>query len=244
VACRLRMAAAVRLIQAAPGRLWFPALPASAPGQAGSAKQQAPADLSRVACRLSAAAVGHLIPAAAVRLWSRAQPASAPGREPPVQEKVAVGRRPVACRLLAGAVVRLIQAAAVRLWFQAQAVSAPAREQPAQAAADRRAAVCREPVACQRAASNRVPECLRGSYSEPVPPLARLTAAAKARARQPRPRRQCRQQQRRPSAMILRRQAEAALLEAAIRQLDPAVGTQAIEPTARSSASARPDWSP
>jgi hypothetical protein len=209
-------------------------------------KVQAAADRQPVAFRLSAAAVGHPILAAAVRPWFQAQPASAPGQEPPAQEKVAAGRRPVACRLLAGAVVRLIQAAVVRLWFQAQSVSAPAREQPAkvQAAADRRAVVCPELVACQRAASNRELECSTGSYSEPVPPLARLTAAAKARARQPRPHRQCRQQQRRPPAMILRRQAEAALLEAAVRQLDPAVGTQAIEPAARSSASARPDWSP
>ena len=199
MACRLLTAAVVRLIQATVVRLWFQALPASAPGQAGSAKQQAPADLSRVVCRLSAAAVGHPILAAAVRLWFPAQPASAPGQEPPAQ---------------------------------------------AQAAADRRAAVCRVPVACQRAASNQEPGCLTGSYSEPVPPLARLTAAAKARARQPRPRRQCRQQQRRHPAMILRRQAEAALLEAAVLQLETAVGTQAIEPAARLSESARPDWSP
>jgi hypothetical protein len=199
-----------------------------------------------VACRLSAAAVGHPILAAAARLWFPALPASAPAQEPPAQEKVAADRRPVACRLLAGAVVRLIRAAVVRLWFQAQPVSVLARGQvqTVLAAADRRPVVCRVPVACQRAASNREPACLRGSYSEPVPPLARLTAAAKARARQPRPRRQCRQQQRRPPAMILRRQAEAALLEAAVLQLETAVGTQAIEPAARLSESARPDWSP
>jgi hypothetical protein len=246
VACRLPTAAVVRLIQAAPVRLWFPALPVSAPGRVGSAKQKAPADRRPVACRLSAAAAVRPIQAAAVRLWFPALPASAPGQEPPAREKVAAGRRPVACRLPAAVVVHLVQAAVVRLWFQAQPVSAPAREQPAkvQAAADRRAAVWRESVACQRAASNRELECLTGSYSGPAPPLARLTAAAKARARQPRPPRQCRQQQRRPPAMILRRRAETALLEAAVRQLDPAVGTQAIEQAARSSASARPDWSP
>src|SRR6266404_1364401 len=218
-------------------RLWFQAKPVSVLAQEQPAKVQAAADRRPVACRLLTAAVGHPIRAAAVRLWFPALPASAPGQEPPAQEKVGAGRRPVACRLLAGAVVRLIQAAVVRLWFQAQPVSAPAREQPAkvQAAADRQAAVCRESVACQRAASNREPECLRVSYSEAVPPLARLTAAAKARARQPRPLRQCRQQQRRPPAMILRRQAEAALLEAVVRQLEAAVGTQAIEPAARSS---------
>jgi len=118
-----------------------------------------------------------------------------------------------------------------------------------QAAADGRSVVCRVPVACQRAASNREPECLAQWCSEPVPPLERPTAAAKARARQQRPRRQCRQQQRRHPAMILRRQAEAALLEvalleAAVLQLEPAVGTQGIEPAARLSESARPDWSP
>ena len=209
-------------------------------------KVQAAADRQPVAFRLWAAAVDHPILAAAVRLWFPALPASGPGQEPPAQEKVAAGRRPVACRLLAGAVVRLIQAAVVRLWFQAQSVSAPAREQPAkvQAAADRRAAVCRESVACQRAASNRELECSTGSYSGPVPPLARLTAAAKAQATQRRRRQQCRQQQRPHPAMILRRQAEAALLEVAVLQLDPAVGTQAIEPAARLSGSARPDWSP
>jgi hypothetical protein len=246
VVCRLLTAAVGRLILVTVVRLWFQAKPVSVLAQEQPAKVQAAADRRPVAFRLSAAAVGHPIPAAAVRLWFRALPASAPGQEPPAREKVAAGPRLVACRLRAGAVVRLIQAAVVRLWFQAQPVSAPAREQPAkvQAAADRRAGACRESVARQRAASNREPECLTGSYSGPAPPLARLTAAAKARARQPRPHRQCRQQQRRPPAMILRRQAEAALLEAAVRQLDPAVGTQAIEPAARSSASARPDWSP
>ena len=243
--CRLLTAAVGRLILATVVRLWFQAKPVSVLAQERPAKVQAAADRRPVAFRLSAAAVGHPIPAAAVRLWFRALPASAPGQEPPAREKVAAGPRLVACRLRAGAVVRLIQAAVVRLWFQAQPVSAPAREQPAKFRAEAdRAVVCREPMACQRAASNRELECSTGSYSEPVPPLARLTAAAKARARQPRPRRQCRQQQRRPPAMILRRQAEAALLEAAVRQLDPAVGTQAIEPAARSSASARPDWSP
>src|SRR5258706_52135 len=193
------------------------------------------------------AAVVHLILAAAVRLWSRAQPASAPGREPSAKKKAAADPRPVACRLLAEAVVRLIQAAVVRLWFQAQPASVPARGQPetVQAAAGRRSVVCRVPVACRRAASNREPECLAQWCSEPVPPLERPTAAAKALVRQPRPLRQCRQQQRQQHpAMILRRQAEAALLEAAVLQLEPAVGTQAIEPAARLSESARPDWSP
>jgi hypothetical protein len=225
-------------------RLWFQARPVSVLAPEQPARVRVAADRRPVACRLSAAAAVRPILAAAVRPWFPALPASAPGQEPPAQEKVATGRRPVACRLLAGAVVRLSQAAVVRLWFQAQPVSGPAREQPAkvQAAADRRAVVCPELVACQRAASNR--ECLTGSYSGPVAPLARLTAAAKARARQPRQHRQCRQQQRRPPAMILRRQAEAAFLEAAVLQPDPAVGTQAIEPAARLSASARPDWSP
>src|SRR6266403_6210374 len=186
------------------------------------------------------AAVVHLIRAAAVRLWFRAQPASAPGQEPSTKEKAAADPRPVACRLLAEAVVRLIQAAVVRLWFQAQPASVPARGQPetVQAAAGRRSVVCRVPVACRRAASNREPECLAQWCSEPVPPLERPTAAAKARARQQRPRRQCRQQQCRHPAMILRRQAEAALLEAAVLRLEPAVGTQAIERAARLSESA------
>ena len=113
-----------------------------------------------------------------------------------------------------------------------------------QAAADRRPVVCRVSVACQRAASNREPGCLTGSYSEPVPPLARLTAAAKARARQQRPLWQFRQQQRRHPAMILRQQLETAVLEAAVQQLATAVEMQGPEPAARLSDSARLDWSP
>ncbi len=187
---------------------------------------------------------------AAVRLWFRATMVSAAALEPAlvsaVKVQAAADRWPVACRLLRAAAVRQPPATLARLSFRALLASALGQEPSAKekAAADRRSVVCRVPVACQRAASNREPECLRVSYSEPVPPLARLTAAAKARARQPRPLRQCRQQQRRPPAMILRRQAEAALLEAVVRQLEAAVGTQAIEPAARSSASARPDWSP
>jgi hypothetical protein len=246
VACRLPTVTVARLIPATVVRLWFQARPVSVLAPEQPARVQAAADRQPVACRLSAAAAVRLIPAVAVHLWFPALPASAPGLEPPARKKVAAGRPPVACCLPAAAVVRRIQAAVVRPWFQVQPVSAPAREQPVkvQAAADRRAEACWESATRQRAAPNREPGCLTGSCSGPVPPLARLTAAAKARARQPRPHRQCRQQQRRPPAMILRRRAETALLEAAVRQLDPAVGTQAIEPAARSSASARPDWSP
>src|SRR5712691_5738213 len=143
-------------------------------------------------------------------------------------------------------VVRLIQAAAVRLWFPAQPASAPGQEPSAKerAAAARRPVVCRVSVACQRAASNREPECLARSYSEPVRPLERPTAAVKARARRRRRLRQYRQRQCRHPAMILRQQAEAAALKAAALQREIAVGTRGTELAARLSESARPDWSP
>jgi hypothetical protein len=99
-------------------------------------------------------------------------------------------------------------------------------------------------VGSQRAASNRKPERLAVSYSEPGPPLERPTAAAKARARQQRPLRQYRQLQCRHPAMILRQQPATAGLKAAVQQLAPAVGIQGTEPAARLSDSARPDWSP
>ena len=199
-----------------------------------------------MACRLLTAAAVRLIPATVVRLWFPAPPASAPGQEPSAKEKAAADRRPVACRLLTVAVVRLIQAAVVRLCFQAQPVSVLAREQPAkvQAAADRRPVVCRVSVPCQRAASNREPECLAQWCSEPVPPLERPTAAAKARARQQRPLQQDRQQQCRHPAMILRQRLKTAVLKAAVQQSEPAVGAQGTELAARLSESVRPDWSP
>ena len=200
-----------------------------------------------MACRLLTAAAVRLIPATVVRLWFPAPAASAPGQEPSAKEKAAADRRPVACRLLTVAVVRLIQAAVVRLCFQAQPVSVLARDQPAkvQAAADRRPVVCRVSVPCRRAASNREPECLAQWCSEPVPPLERPTAAAKARARQQLRLRQYRQRQcRQHPAMILRRQPEAALPEAAVQQPETAVGMQGTEPAARLSESGRPDWSP
>src|SRR6266849_5777577 len=99
-------------------------------------------------------------------------------------------------------------------------------------------------VASPRIAPDREPERLAESYSEPVPPLERPTAAAKARARQQRRLRQYRQRQCRHPAMILRQQPEAALLEAAVQQPEIAVGMQGIEPAARLSESARLDWSP
>src|SRR6266404_656534 len=162
---------------------------------------------------------------AAVRLWFRAMMVSAAALESAlvsaVKVQAAADRWPVASRLLMAAAVRQLPATVARLSARARLASAPGQEPSAkvQARADRRRVVCRVPAACRRAASNREPECLAGSYSEPVPPLARPTAAAKARARQQRPRRQ-------------------------FLQLEPAVGTQGIEPAARLSESARPDWSP
>jgi hypothetical protein len=161
------------------------------------------------------------------------------------KEQAAADPRPVACRLSEAAVVRLILAAAVQLWFPARPASAPGREQPAKeqaAATDRRRVACRLPVASQRAAPDREPQRLAESYSEPVSPLERPTAEAKARARPQRRLQQCRQQQRLHLAMILRQQLETAVLEAAV--LETAVGTQGTEPAARLSESARLDWSP
>jgi hypothetical protein len=110
--------------------------------------------------------------------------------------------------------------------------------------ADPRQVACRLPVVSQRAASEQEPERLAESYSEPVPPLERLMAEAKARAKQQRRLQQCRQQQCRHPAMILRQELETAVLEAAVQQLETAVGTQATEPAARWSDSARLDSSP
>ncbi len=244
VACRLLTAAVVRQLQAAAVRLWFRAQPASALGRQES---KARADRRPVACRLLTAVVVRQLQAAAVRLWFRAQPAFVPGQERPAKGQAAADRRPVACRLLTAVVVRRLQAAAVRLWFQAQPAFVPGQDQPAKekAAADRRPVACRSPVASHRAAANRAPECLVEWYSEPVPPLERPTAEAKARARQQRPLQQCRQRQCRHLAMILRQQPETAVLETAVQQLETAVGTPpATELAARLSDSARPDWSP
>jgi hypothetical protein len=112
-----------------------------------------------------------------------------------------------------------------------------------QAAADRRPVACRVPVACPRA-SNPEPACSAQSFSEPVPPLARPTAAAKAQATQRRRRQQCRQPQRQRPAMILHRPMEAGLLEAAVLQPETAAETQEMERAARLSGSAQLDWSP
>ena len=241
------LVASVEPAETAAVRLWFRAMMVSAaalePALVSAVKVQAAADRWPVASRLLMAAAVRQLPATVARLSARARLASAPGQEPSAKVQARADRRRAACRLSAAAVVRRIPAAAVRLWCRAQPASAPGQEPSAtvQAAADRRPVVCRVPAACRRAASNREPECLAGSYSEPVPPLARPTAAAKARARQQRPRRQCLQQQRRQAEAAL---LEVALLEAAVLQLEPAVGTQGIEPAARLSESARPDWSP
>ena len=94
----------------------------------------------------------------------------------------------------------------------------------------RRQVACRLPAASQWAAPDRKAEYSAESYSESELLLERPTAEAKARAKQQRLQRRHLQQHR--QAMILR------------QQLEIAVGTQEPGPAARSSDSARPDWSP
>jgi hypothetical protein len=241
----------VELAETVAVRFWIRAVvfsaPALEPPVASAAKEKAVADWRQVACHLLTAAVVRQLRAAVVRLWFPAQPASVPGQERPAKEQAAADPRPVACRLSEAAVARLILAAAVQLWFPARPASALGQGEPAKeqaAAADPRQAACRVPVASQRAAPDREPERLAESYSEPVSPLERPTAEAKARARPQRRLQQCRQQQRLHLVMILRQQLETAVLEAAVQQLETAVGMQGTEPAARLSDSARLDWSP
>jgi hypothetical protein len=75
VACRLLVAAVVRLIRAAADWLWFREELFSAPvleePAVSAAKEQEEVDPGPVACRLLAAAVDRLILVAVVGLWSR-----------------------------------------------------------------------------------------------------------------------------------------------------------------------------
>src|SRR5258708_6317914 len=95
-------------------------------------------------------------------------------------------------------------------------------------------------VASRWTASDREPACFVEPYSELGSLSRRPTAEAKAQARQRRQRLQhlpLRQQPR--QAMIWHRQ-----LETAVAEMGTAVEQQGPEPAARSSGSARQDWSP